>query len=31
MKSSDMETYVTSRVTPKGEKIVLFGDYGRDG
>lgn len=31
MESSDMETYVMSRVTSKGEKIVLFGDYGRDG
>lgn len=31
MESSDMETYVETYITPKGENIVIFGDYGRDG
>ena len=31
MQSSDVETYVETYITPTGDKIVLFGDYGRDG
>lgn len=31
MLESDLESYCSSFITPKGEKIILFGNYGYDG
>lgn len=31
MQESDLETYIESYITPGGEKIIIFGDYGFDG
>lgn len=31
MKASELDTYIYNYITPGGEKIVIFGDYGYDG
>lgn len=31
MQESDLETYIESYITPGGEEIIIFGDYGFDG